>query len=100
MQLDYLPDNNRNSVFDKLHLVLKCEWKRDIANIMYDFRRLVQARGELRDMIFWSRQTDLIFSRMMEYVEAAAHSLKGDRYLLAALDSRAGKFSFRSLVKK
>ena len=97
MKLPYL--SVENIIFDKVHLVLECEWKRDIGDIMYDFQKLVQARADHRVMIFESYETDSTINNMIQYVESSPLSVNGDRYLIAALRAEDWTFNFKSHVK-
>lgn len=99
MPLDYLPHPQRNSIFRDIHLVLECEWKKGVDEIMYDFQKLVQARAEHRVMIFQSYDTDATVDTMIHYLESAPNSVKGDRYLFAGYRPQDRKFDFRSFVK-
>lgn len=89
----------RNTIFDKIHLVLECEWKKDMSEIMYDFQKLVQARSDHRVMIFESFETDKTIDILIHYIESSSLSVKGDRYLIAALRAEDGVFNFKSYVK-
>jgi hypothetical protein len=99
MPLDYLPENRRNIIFREIHLVLECEWKMGLDEIMYDFQKLVQARADLRVMIFQSRDTNATMDTLTRYLEAAPSSVRGDQYLFAGFDPRDGEFNFRSVLK-
>jgi hypothetical protein len=96
--LDYLPGSN--IIFDKIHLALECEWKRHIGEIMYDFQKLVQARADHRVIIFESDETEKMIERMIQYAKSSPLSVKGDRYLIAAVRAQDGaSFNFKSYVK-
>ena len=95
--LSYLPGDN--TIFYKIHLVLECEWKRNVGEIMYDFQKLIQARADHRVMIFESDDTDLMIDRMIEYAELSPLSVKGDRFLIAALHADDYTFKFKCHVK-
>lgn len=96
---DYLPHKYRSILFGDIHLVLECEWKKAIVEIMYDFQKLVQARAERRVMIFQADDTDKTMDLMTDYANSSGHSLSGDRYLFAGYERRDAKFKFRSFVK-
>jgi hypothetical protein len=97
--LSYL--SRKNIIFDKIHMVLECEWKKDMDEIMYDFQKLVQARADHRVMIFESYETDktITIDNLIHYVESSPHSVKGDRYLIAAWRDKNWKFDFITHVK-
>lgn len=99
MQLDYLPTNRSNIIFGDIHLVLECEWNKDIGEIMYDFQKLVQARAEHRVMIFQSYNSGSTIDIMTSYVESSPNSVKGDKYLFAGFGPQDGEFNFKSFVK-
>ncbi len=99
MKLDFLAENRKNTIFRDIHLVLECEWKKGLDEIMYDFQKLVQARAGYRVMIFQSYDTNAATDMLVHYLESSLNSVKGDRYLFAGFDPRDEEFNFKSVSK-
>lgn len=84
----------------RLPLAMESEWSKNYGAIKYDFEKLLVARAECKLMICQCNpdDTELLFSLLQEAVSAFKGS-KGERYLIAILDSSTEQaFQYFSIV--
>lgn len=85
----------------KLKLIAECEWKKDYREIKYDFEKILVGRAERRLFICQSKMEgiDSLFESFKSQINVFENN-KGDRYLIAILDSNTERdFYFKTYTK-
>jgi hypothetical protein len=74
--------------FEGASLACECEWHRSPEAIREDFGKLLVIKAPLKLMIFASsngRQSDLVRSKLEEYLKSYKHHVQGETYLVLDL---------------
>lgn len=93
-------EEDEDKRLDRLPLAMESEWSKNYGEIKYDFEKLLVARAECKLMICQCHpdDTELLISLLQEAV-SAFKAAKGDRYLIAVLDSSTEEaFQYFSIV--
>lgn len=78
----------------KLPLVMESEWKTDYHAIKYDFEKLLQAKADLKVMVFQGHNIDDTFRRLHDAITAFKWLHSDDHFLSAGLDWENEEFKF------
>ncbi len=79
----------------RIGLVVECEWSLKQDDILYDFRKLLVARADVRLMIFQARtpqRVKALFDLLRAETQGFTQQQSGDHYMLAGYDMQNGEF--------
>jgi len=91
-------ENNEQGFLKNISLAMESEWNTKDLNVKYDFEKLIQAKADLRLMIFQDN-VESNFKTMIKGIESYKYSSIGDKYLLAGLDWQKHEFIFLEYEK-
>ena len=92
---------NKN-IFDEVYLVGESEWNYDLAEIEYDFLKLIFTRSKIRLLVYQVSEENYndYYNRLIEIVEKSKSCIKGDVYLFGVFNISTDEFKVEKYIKQ